>query len=201
MLHLLLALAHADDLAVADLTLELEMPAVRVDASPGGRSPWQSLPDGMAAELALTRYGIPLGDASVLTVEHPENRTRLDWTELATGDIRMRVEKPGHREVCTTNLRGTLWAGSVGVAVYEPTRGRDDALRTAPGLLLVEDHPTIGALVSLTPGDSVTVSNVRRDGVILREWMELDRAGEQLRVERSPDSERICYSPARASLE
>ena len=60
--------------------------------------------------------------------------------------------------------------------------------------MIVDNHPTIGALVALSPGDSVTVTNVRKSGNLMREWVEVKRDSGSLTVDRKPGSERICTS-------
>jgi hypothetical protein len=51
----------------------------------------------------------------------------------------------------------------------------------------------VSALVALAPGDSVTVTNLSRDGTILREWVSVSRASGSLVVDRQPKGERICW--------
>jgi hypothetical protein len=200
-LSILLSVAHAADPespapdAVASRdALEVEMPAVHVRATPGGVTPWRRLPDGMAAEMALAGAGVSPDDASVITVDREPDHTRVAWTELTTGDVRLRVERPSTETVCTALVRGGIWSGSGSVQVYQPTPGREEAVHNDLGFLLVEDHPTVGALVSLAPGDSVTVTNARRNGELLHEWVEVKRPAGVVTVDRKPQGERICYS-------
>jgi len=174
-------------------TLEVEMPSVHVRATPGGITPWRRLSDGMAAELALAGAGVDPQDASVITVDRGEDRTRVAWTELTTGDVRLRVDRPSGSTVCTAMVRGGIWSGAGSVEVYQPTPGREEAVRNDLGFLLVEDHPELGALVALAPGDSVTVTNERRDGVLLHEWVTVQRPSGKVVVDRKSQGERICY--------
>lgn len=176
--------------------LEVEMPAVHIRATPLALTPWRTLADGMAAELALAGHGIRVEDASVVRVQDSPGRTRVSWTELATGQMRLRADKPHGRNVCTAAIRGGIWSGSGAVAVYAPTPGREEAVGDDLAFLLVEDHPKIGALVALSPGDSVTVVNVRRAGVMLREWVEVARSAGTVSVDRKPSGERICFHDA-----
>lgn len=195
--------AFAADPAVpavaSSMELEVDMPAVNIVATPGGASPWRRLSDGMGAELALALHGIDVEDASVVSVEHNSGRTRIGWAELSTGDIRMQVEKADAHTVCTASVAGRIWSGNGAVGVYAPTLGREDAVSHDLGFMIVEDHPTIGALVSLAPGDSVTVTNVRRNGALIHEWVKVTRGNGSVTVDRTPSGERICTSaPERA---
>ncbi len=176
--------------------LEVEMPAVHIRASPLALTPWRTLADGMAAELALSAHGIRVEDASVVRIEDSHGRTRVSWTELSTGQMRLRTDKAHGPTVCSATVRGGIWSGSGSVAVYAPTPGREEAVGDDLGFLLIEDHPKIGALVALSPGDSVTVVNVRKAGVMLREWVEVARAAGSVSVDRKPSGERICYHDA-----
>ena len=176
--------------------LEVEMPAVHIRATPLALTPWRTLADGMAAELALEAHGIRVEDASVVRIEDSHGRTRVSWTELATGQMRLRTDKAHASTVCTAAIRGGIWSGSGSVAVYEPTPGQEADVGSDLGFLLVEDHPKIGALVALSPGDSVTVVNVRKAGVMLREWIEVARSVGSVSVDRKPSGERICYHDA-----
>lgn len=174
--------------------LEVDMPAVHVRATPGGLTPWRRLADGMATEMALAGAGVDPEDASVITVDRTPDRTRVAWTELTTGDVRLHVEKKSTETVCTSLVRDGIWTGSGSVQVYQPTPGREEAVSADLGFLLVEDHPSVGALVSLAPGDSVTVTNARRGGQLLHEWVEVKRPAGTVMVDRRPQGERICYS-------
>lgn len=184
----------------SSMELEVDMPAVNIVASPGGASPWRRLPDGMGAELALALHGIDVEDASVVSVEQRDGRTRIDWTELNTGDVRMRVEKASATTVCTASVAGRIWSGSGAVAVYAPTAGREDAVSHDLGFMIVEDHPSIGALVALAPGDSVTVTNARRKGTLIHEWVEVTRASGSVTVDRTPSGERICTTASNRAM-
>lgn len=196
MLLALTVSAFADVLPAVALSmdLEIEMPAVNIIATPDGATPWRRLSDGMGAEIALARYGIDISDASIVSVERGETHTRLDWTELESGQVRLRVDKPNASRICTASLGGRIWTGSGSVGVYAPTAGREEAVSQDLGFMIVDDHPTIGALVALSPGDSVTVTNVRKNGNLMREWVEVKRDSGSLTVDRKPGSERICTS-------
>ncbi len=178
----------------SSMDLEIEMPAVNIIATPDGATPWRRLSDGMAAEFALAKHGINISDASIVSVERGETHTRLDWTELESGQVRLRVDKPNASRICTASLSGRIWAGSGSVGVYAPTAGREEAVSQDLGFMIVDNHPTIGALVALSPGDSVTVTNVRKSGNLMREWVEVKRDSGSLTVDRKPGSERICTS-------
>ncbi len=178
---------------LAALSLEVEMPEVEVRATPGGRQVYATLPDVMGAEMALERYGIDPRDASVISVSIDDEATRLDWSELQGGDVRLRVQKGGQRSLCTSTVDGGVWSGGSNVVIYDPTDGREDEVAAAPGFMLVEDNPAIGALVSLSPGDSVTVMNLKREGKLLREVVSVTRPSGRVSVERAHDGERICF--------
>lgn len=201
MLLALTLFAHAGEpevlpvsVVAAGTELEVEMPAVQIRAAPAGLTPWRTLPDGMAAEMALAAHGVDVEDASVVRVDDEGGHTRLSWTELASGEMKLRADKPHAASVCTATIRGGIWSGSGSVAVYSPTSGREDAVTNSLGFLLVEDHPTVGALVALAPGDSVTVVNVRRKGELVHEWVEVNRKAGKVSVDRRPAGERICYA-------
>lgn len=182
--------------AVAELgSLEVEMPPLDIRATRTGRSMWSRVPDGMAVEMALEKYGIAPGDASLISVEVVDGQTRLDWSEVATGSVRLRVEKVGDRAVCTVGVAAGIWNGGNDVRIYRPTPSGADNVAASPGFLLIEDDPNIGALVSLAPGDSATVYDVSYDGHLIREVVSVARPSGTVRVERKKGEERICYVP------
>ena len=178
---------------LAAMSLEVEMPELEVRATRGGRAMYASLPDIMGAELALERYGVAPGDASVIRVTMTAGGTELDWSELSTGDVKLRVHKEGERSLCTATVDTGIWSGGSGVMIYDPSEGRADEVSRSPGFMLVDDNAAIGALVSLAPGDAVTVMDLRRDGKVLREVVSVSRPSGTVRVERAHDGERICF--------
>lgn len=203
MLLLLTTLALADDEAVqvvaSSMPLEVEMPSMEVRATPDGRTPWRRIVDGMAAEMAMATYGIDPVNASVVRAEHADGSTRLSWTELDDGDVRLSVNRPTHDAVCSASVRPQLWVGRGAVVPYFPTAGREAEVHADHAFLVVEDHPNVSALVALAPGDSVTVTNLVKNGDILREWVAVTREGGSVVVDRQQKGERICWQaePAR----
>lgn len=197
MLLLLTTLAMADDAAVqvvaSNMLLELEMPSMEVRATPDGHTPWRRLVDGMAAEMAMATYGVEPVDASVVRAEHHAGATRLSLTELDDGDVRLSVSRPTHDSVCSAIVRPQLWLGRGAVVPYFPTSGREADVHADHAFLVVEDHPSVSALVALAPGDSVTVTNLTKDGTILREWVAVTREGGSVVVDRHAKGERICW--------
>lgn len=197
MLLLLSALAVAGDdipqAVASNNSMEVEMPSMEVRATPDGRTPWRRIVDGMAAELVMAAYGIDPVDASVVRAENEDGETRLSWTELDDGDVRLSVRKRAQGELCTSSVRPAIWVGRGEVVPYEPTAGREEDVHNDNAFLVVQEHPTVSALVALAPGDSVTVTNLSRDGTILREWVSVSRAGGSLVVDRQPKGERICW--------
>jgi len=107
--------------------------------------------------------------------------------------VRLRVQKGGQRSLCTSTVDGGVWSGGANVMTYDPTEGREDEVANSPGFMLVADNPAIGALVSLSPGDSVTVMNMKREGKLLREVVSVTRPSGTVSVERDHEGERICY--------
>jgi hypothetical protein len=179
---------------LADLgTMELEMPAVEIRATPGGRSVWSTVPDGMAVEVVLAQQGIRPEDTSIIRVDSSSGNTRLDWSELGDGVLRLRVEKPGVRDMCTASVAGGIWAGGSDIVLYQPTPSGMDNRAADPGFLLVEGDSRVGALVSLSPGDAATVIDLRHGKKLIREVVQVSRASGTVRVERSYQSERICF--------
>lgn len=174
--------------------LEVEMPAVQIRAAPPGFTPWRNLADGMAAEIAMEAHGVRVEDASIVKVDLDDGKARLSWTELGSGEMKLRTERPMAGNVCTATVRGGIWSGSGAVVAYSPTAGREEAVGANLGFLLVEDHPRVGALVALAPGDAVTVVNVRRRGELLREWVAVSRKTGTVTVDRRPSGERICFT-------
>jgi hypothetical protein len=197
MVTLLLSLARADDqappVAVAMQDMEVEMPSMEVRATPGGRSPWRRIVDGMAAEMAMAAHGIDPVNAAVVRVENDEGRTRLSWTELDDGDVRLSVDRRSASDTCTAPVRGGLWNATGDVVAYAPTAGREADVHADLGFLVVDDHPTVGALVALAPGDSVTVTHLRKEGAVLHEWVAVSREGGSVVIDRQARGVRICW--------
>ena len=182
--------------AIADLgPTELEMPPLAIRATHSGRSIWSRVPDGMAVELALTQYGIPVTGASVITVVNVDGQTRLHWTEIATGAVRLSAVRSGMGEVCTQPVSGGVWGAGSDIGLYEPTPSGEDNVAGSPGFLLVDDDLQVGALVSLAAGDAATMIDVRYDGRLIREVVAVQRSSGTVRVERRKGEERICYLP------
>lgn len=182
--------------AVADLgELELEMPELNIRATHSGRSVWSRVPDGMAVELALTKHGISVDDTSVISVVTTDGNTQLKWVEVSTGEVRLHSEKFGRRGLCTDPVSGGIWRGGRDVKLYSPTPTGEDNVAGAPGFLLVDDDPFVGALVSLAAGDAATEIAVRYEGRLVRESITVSRPSGTVRVERKNGEERICYLP------
>jgi hypothetical protein len=200
MLLLLLHAALADDppvqLVASGNTLEVEMPSMEVRATPDGRTPWRRLVDGMAAEMAMAANGVDTVDASVVRAERQGEGVRLSWTELDDGDVRLSVARSSTSDLCTANGRPRIWNNTGRIVAYAPTPGREADVHADLGFIVVEDHPTVGALVALAPGDSVSVTTLTRQGEVLHEWVSVAREGGSVVIDRANRGERICWKGA-----
>lgn len=197
LLPLSVALSAAPPVQVvaSNTSLEVEMPSMEVRATPHGGTPWRRVVDGMAAEMAMAAYGIDPVDASVVRVERESGRTRLSWTELDDGDVRLSLNSRDSGDVCTSKVSGISGGGGE-VVPYAPTAGREADVHADLGFLVVDDHPTVGALVAMSPGDTVTVTTLKKDGALLREWVSVARAGGSVVIDRGERGERICWRAA-----
>jgi hypothetical protein len=185
----LLSIAHAlagepDDGVAAAVGVRVDMPAMHTVAPSGV---WRQVPDAIAVETALATYRIGADDASVVTAQVDGEGARIHRLDLGDGaeqDLAARHAK----HVCTRGVSSGLWNGGPEIRVFEARQGR------APGLVMVDGDPKIGALVALAPGDRVDVRDVRRDGVLMREVVRVQRAGGAFVVDRDELSERFCYA-------
>ena len=183
--------ADPDDGVAAVFGASVEMPAVRVRGNTLATGTWSQVPDALAVEIALAHYDIGTDDASVVKMiayEGPraQPRVRLTWVDLEDGFGREMADRSA-RHGCTPPALGGVWSGGNEIGVYATSE-------VPPGLVLVEHHPTIGALVGLAPGDTLTVRDVRRNGGLLRETVTVARESGSLIVRRGTDRERLCYT-------
>ncbi len=189
-----LLIAHA---LAKPISIEVEMPEAHVRGQILRTGIWSRVPDAMAVELALTEHNIRLDDVSILTGAADESGSHLRWMQLENGQMNLDKTKRGSRRVCTPRSAGGLWQGSNGtdIVVYEATDSQTAAIRDTPGFLMVNGHPDIGAMVSLTPGDTVTVTGVRHNSHLLRQTIAVQRRSGKLEMKRNALSERLCFVP------
>lgn len=185
--------------ASATATIEMEPLLVRGSVIPTGV--WSGIPDATALEIALTEHDIPTTktswiSATPVAVGEHAGRVRLAWVDLADGNERLAVERKvtGGR-VCTARTRGGYWEGGPQVLFYTPSSSWAAEHQDAPAFVLVADDPTIGALVSLAPGESMTVRGLRRDGLLWRQIVTVARDKGSLVFDREDGFEQICYEP------
>lgn len=209
----LLAIAQAGDLpprpdtgAVADLGISVEMAPVYVKGSVLGTGIWSGVPDAMALEIALTAHNIPTEDASMVSAAPwldaaGNERVRLAWVDLGDGTERLAVERKAGGKVCTARSQGGFWRGGQQVMVYNPSSAWAAENLSAPAFVLVDDNPRIGALVSLAPGETLTVRDLRRDGLLWREMLRVDRKQGALLLDRQDGFEQLCYEAPPAPRE
>lgn len=204
LLPTLLSFAHAADPPpaetglVADVGVTVEMAPVFVKGSVLETGIWSGVPDAMALEIALTEHHIPTRDASLLSAAphvdaDGETRVRLAWVDLGDGTERLAVERKGGGKACTARSQAGFWTGGHQVMVYAPSSAWAAENLSAPAFVLVEDNPSIGALVSLAPGETLTVRDLRRDGLLWREVVRVDRRKGALVLDRADGYEQLCY--------
>lgn len=187
-----LLVAHA---LAKPITLEVEMPEEHVHGQILRTGIWSRVPDAMAVEMALTEHNIRLENASVVSSGMDENGSHLRWMELENGEVHIDKTRRGSRRVCTPAGASGLWERGNDIVIYEATDSQVGAIQDTPGFLLVKNDPDVGALVSLTPGDTVTVTDVRRNSHLLRETISVQRRSGRMDVHRSALSERMCFVP------
>lgn len=189
--------AEGDDGLAAAIGVRVDMSATFVRGGVIARDVWGKVPDPSAVELALAQHAVAVEDAAVIEVvtRSKDGETvgaRIDWIDLAEGSVQPMAEGRGKR-VCTPSSRGGLWNGGDEIRVFAATDDAHGRVRDVPAMVMVEDHPRIGALVSLTPGDVVTVRDVRRRGVLMRETVTISRPTGDLVMERDELHERVCF--------
>jgi hypothetical protein len=146
----------------------------------------------MAVEIALVQHRIDRQDAALVAGSDVRVGHQLDWIALEDGT--QRSGRQGRGRICTPVAEG-VWNGTGDLVFYEPTPTQLDAVRARPGMLLIDGDPEVGALVSLAPGDTATVRELRRDGRVVRESVEVARDAGRVRVERSSAGDRLCFVP------
>lgn len=183
-----------EDAVAVEIGVKVEMPVAYVTGTVLDHKSWSKVVDPSALELALTQFNIDIGDADVVSVEPTTDgkRHRILWLDLGTGDSEQIAEGRGRR-VCTDASRDGMWKGSEEIRIYAASEGGEAAVRRAPGMVVVDDHPTIGAMVAMAPGDVVTVRDVRRRGVLMRELVTVTRPSGELTLERNELRERMCW--------
>ncbi len=208
----LLSVAAAGDLPVpdtglvADVGIMVEMAPLRVVGSVLGTGIWSGVPDAMAVEIALTTHHIPTEDASLLSASTSIDsggvpRVRLTWVDLGDGTERMAVERKGSGKLCTNRSQASFWSGGHEVMVYAPSSAWAAENQSAPAFVIVDDNPRIGAMVSLAPGESVTVRGLRKDGLLWRETVRVDRKLGALILDREGGLEQLCYEAPEQPVE
>jgi len=201
-----LALAAADELPETwpiGLTVEMAPAYVRGDGSILATGVWSTVPDALGVEVALTTHHIDVDDASLVVAEADstgeEPGVRLRWRTLADGKDRLSIERRGGGRLCTGKSIGGFWEGGAQVLVYHPSSGWAAQHEAPPSLILVDDHPAIGALVSLSPGETLSVHDLRKDGLVYREVVRVQRHTGSLVLHREDGAEQLCFEPAQVA--
>jgi hypothetical protein len=188
---------------VADIGVQVEMPPVVVHGSILGTGIWSGVPDAMALEIALTAHNIPTEDASLVsaapTVDADgTSHVRLAWVDLGDGTERFAVQRRGTGRVCTAKTVGGFWEGGHEVLVYAPSSAWAAENLSTPAFVLIDDNPRVGALVSLAPGETLTVRDLRREGLLWRELVTVSRKKGSLVLDRQDGVEQLCFEAPQA---
>jgi hypothetical protein len=196
-LNALCASAHAADAVNAD-GLRTQLIHGVVPGQPVASL--AAVPDPTGVELALATFHVPLDRARVVSAQEVDGNVVIVMTDLEDGKVRtLRTSRAGR--VCTPATPNLLWTGGQQIKVYAAAPGDLDRVRGTPALVLVDEDPNIGAVVSLAPGDRVLVRGTRRDGLLLRETVTVLRPSGSITVERDEERERFCYDPPEGPTE
>lgn len=188
--------APQDDGVAAAVGVRVEMSPVFVRGGVIDKGVWGRIPDPSGLEVALAQFNVAVEDAAVIQVavveEERHTAYRIDRVDLGEGSVQ---EMAGGRrgQICTPVTRGGIWNGGNEIRVFPASRDNEARVRDVPAMIMIEDHPYIGAMVALSPGDVVTVRDVRRRGVLMRETVTVERPSGDLVVERDELRERVCF--------
>ena len=171
----------------------------------------QSIPDAMAAELALKRAGLQPRQASLVygrtqwkanETGNVQAHTTLGWRQLIGPEV---VEEasaaPGQSKTLCNTLSGhdPIPGGRV-VQFYRQAPPRDDDVdsqRREPRFILgtTSEHEVL--ITALRPGDQLQITEaIPVGGGPVEERMELQRDGRQLSVTRLGHASRVCLNDA-----
>jgi hypothetical protein len=158
--------------------------------------------DATGLEVAFALHGVDAGRAVLLSAT-PGASVAIDAksgsTPAATAVVR-RVRMQDGGDVLTgaldektscSPLEDGFWSGAE-VRVLAARPPPDRAFPSA--VIVLDDHPELGALVLLAPGDSVETRAVSRRGVRLRETLSVRHAASGvLELRRAADRQTVCF--------
>ncbi|MFZ5478812.1 MAG: hypothetical protein ACOZNI_18715 [Myxococcota bacterium] len=190
--------SDALDGAAAGDAVRVEMPSAFQRRAVLDEEAGLAVPDAIGIEMVLAQYGISVERAAVVQATRADGDVVIDWVELDDGS-RSELTRARGGVVCSPASRKALWEGGAEIRVFAASPGAAEAVRAHPGLVMIEDHPHIGALVALAPGDQVTVRDVRRHGLLWEETVTIERPGGSLQMQRRELRERVCWMASRSA--